>query len=721
MIRPNVTALLVFLTCCFTACGEQEIETAAPDEPPAPLTADESGSVDTRAVRDRFVTDFERYYNEYLATQLAPQPLRYVLLADDPSVRIVRQRFLAGIYDDRDFAHVFVTGAGLTPRAEAVVRAAELSGTHALNQELYFRDSLVEALDDYAQWRAAYLVRPTLEGVEGLQDAVEELLADDAVRGVEDIGAALMSALLEHDDPSSAPLPQLARAHETRLSLERAYRGQAAILEALIADVFLAYAFDQRHFNLSSMPDSASDEERNGVIAERLRTSFEAMTAATDAESADEVIRSVEPHYPQYDGLYAERQRYAAIVEAGGWEEIDRIHLERGHEHPRVQDLKERLAIEGYFDGEINETFDEALERGVEAYQQTHQMEVTGETSRSFWNSVNIPADYRLAQIELAMGRWRETRIGDDEYYVFVNIPDFHGEVWRDGERQRRFRVVTGNTTRVCNERTGEWEYANATPQLSAMMSYVVMNPYWNVPRRIVEEELLPALLEDELYFEENGFERHTTEDGYEVIRQLPGEANPLGRVKFMFPNPHNVYLHDTSRPQLFRYPIRAFSHGCMRVQDPLELLELLMTNDGQWDERDFTRALESGEETAIRLREAVPVHVEYYVTRVDDEGRANFLADIYRLDRDRLDPPTDRERSCTPEPEPEMRLVLTEELTVMFEDGEGNLVDPNAELPADGLNPDGTPIEGAGDGTDGGDAAADVVPPAEAAGDIGP
>jgi murein L,D-transpeptidase YcbB/YkuD len=298
-------------------------------------------------------------------------------------------------------------------------------------------------------------------------------------------------------------------------------------------------------------------------------------------------------------------------------------------------------------------------------------MDVTGESSRDFWSSLNIGADRRLQQIDLTLQRWRENRIGDDARYLWVNIPDMHAEAWREGQRDLRFRIVVGNTTRQCDPRTRQMAYVNATPVQSATMSYVVLNPTWSVPIRIAREELLPELLENPNYFEEQGFEHIINDNGTEIIRQSPGPNNPLGKVKFMFPNPHNTYMHDTSRPQYFRFPIRAFSHGCMRVSEPDALLEYVLQQDGQWDERQIERIYEGGEETTISLREHIPVHMEYYVVTVDDDGYANFLADIYRLDRDRLDPPSANDLACDPDPTPDHRLVLVEgELRI--EDMEG-------------------------------------------------
>lgn len=703
-------ALAMAMSVACAACGETDVPQAPVSD--AAATAEGTGAdvPDPRAVAEAALTSgFDDLYEAWLAELVASEALRFVLLDEEPPMRVRRQAFLAALYDARDWRPVFVDADGLSVRGEVVRDVVFAAGEHALYPSTYLDDEALERIETWEEVAWVYAHRPRLTPSEdelaaliALLDRADVVASDDPVRAVFDAAMA--------PEAGDDPVPGLRAAHIERLRLERARRGAAALAEAALADGMLAYAYDQGHFNVSMLPEDHTEADEHEVIAERMSGTFEAMAAASDEAGARAVLDGVAPHHAQYDLLVAERARYAAIVAAGGWEHVEPRSLSPGHVHPRVAELKQRLAVEGYYDGPIDETFDDALEEAVSWYQTTHQMEVTGESNRGFWNSLNVPAEDRLAQIELTMQRWRESRIGDDPYYILVNVPDFHAEVWRDGERQTRFKVVVGNTDRVCDPTTGQWRYANATPLQTAEMTYVVLNPYWNIPRRILSEELIPELMEDETYFEEQGIERITTESGYEVVRQMPGPNNPLGRVKFMFPNPHNTYLHDTSRPQYFRYPIRAFSHGCMRVETPQEFLELLLRNDGQWDADRIERIYEEAEEVAISLRESVPVHVEYYVVRVDDDGRANFLADIYRYDRDRLTPPDPDDLSCEPEPEPEFDVVLGEDMRPMFRDAEGNLIDPNAPevpaLPGDPMAPGAV-----GEGTDADPTAGDYGP----------
>ncbi len=688
------------------ACGESAPTAAPVGDAAAEAEGTAQAAPDPTADAEAALrSSFADLYETWLADEVASEALRFVLLDHEPPLRIRRQAFLAALYDARQWRPVFIDADGVGFRGEAVRDVIFAAGDHALDPSTYLNDDALARIETWEEVAWVYGHRPRLTPSAEELDALVALLdRADIVASSDPVHAVLDAALSPADGDD--PVPALHAAHAERLRLERARRGAAAMAEAALADAILAYAYDQGHFNVSMLPPDHTEADEHEVIAERMRGTFEAIAAATDADTARTVLDALAPQLPQYPLLVAERARYAAIVEAGGWERVEPRSLAPGNRHARVAELKQRLAIEGYYDGPIDEVFDDALEEAVRAYQTTHQMEVTGESDRGFWTSLNIPAEDRLAQIELTMQRWRESRIGDDDYYVFVNVPDFHAEVWREGVRQMRFKVVVGNTDRVCDPTTGRWRYANATPLQSAMMTYVVLNPYWNIPRRILQEELIPNLMEDELYFEEQGIERITSDGGYEIIRQLPGPNNPLGRVKFMFPNPHNTYLHDTSRPQYFRYPIRAFSHGCMRVETPQEFLEQLLRNDGRWDADRIERIYEEGEEFAMTLDTPVPVHVEYYVVVVDDDGRANFLADIYRYDRDRMNPPSADDLSCLPDPEPEFDLVLGEDLRPMLRDGEGNLIDPNA--------PDA--LEGPGLLNREDDAAGDP-----AAGDIGP
>jgi murein L,D-transpeptidase YcbB/YkuD len=394
-------------------------------------------------------------------------------------------------------------------------------------------------------------------------------------------------------------------------------------------------------------------QPRNPVLRARLQKDI-------DAARGDKIsvfVEGLAPRFSQYDRLRTALSRYRKLDQDGGWKKVSRIRgARKGKKHKNVPGLKARLAAEGYHEliSEPTNVFDQALEDAVKRYQSTHQLKVNGEPNRLFWSSINTPLRDRIRQIEINLARWRDTRIAHDKYYLHVNLPDFHGEVWRDDNLQLRFRVVVGSRKIFCDRRKKKKLRVNATPLFSDEIELVVYNPYWNVPERIFKEEIVPKMVASATYLEDEGYECVSKDPETELckrVRQKSGEGNALGQVKIVFPNGHGVYMHDTPRKKLFNLPIRAFSHGCMRVQEPLKLAETILTNDGQFDQKVVDKTLAHGKEHGIRLKEKVPVHIEYYTVRVDDEENVHFLADIYRYDREAITGESTVGGACDPEP----------------------------------------------------------------------
>ncbi|MFP4598352.1 MAG: L,D-transpeptidase family protein [Persicimonas sp.] len=384
-----------------------------------------------------------------------------------------------------------------------------------------------------------------------------------------------------------------------------------------------------------------SDEEleqarRQYMVVEALGPVFE------DVTRFEEVFSALPPPFEPYRRLSEAFERYASIVDDGGWPELPNgaEGLKRGAKSEHIPVVKERLRVEGYFDGDDSETFGNDLRRALLTYQRTHQLWENGWLTPQTVRSLDVTAAERWNQIRLSLQRWRESRIGPDQHYVHVNISDFHASVWRDGQREMRFKVIVGSTTRKEND-DGEKYYRHATPRFSDQLEYMVFNPYWNIPENIRTKELEPKFEEKPDYFEEKNYEYVTEDSGRTFLRQKPGPTNALGRVKFLFPNRYAVYMHDTPDKKLFDHPFRAYSHGCIRVEEPMELAHYLLDLDGRWKEEKREEKLEEWFEkdgdTWINLRVNLPVHIEYFVVRVDDDGHANFLADLYRLDRPRM------------------------------------------------------------------------------------
>ena len=634
------------------------------------------------AAREALEDHLEATYLAWFEAQLTQAPVEAVLRSTEFAKPLKRERTLLRLYEARKGAPFLTTESGLTPVGQSVVDAVALSPDHGLDPKAYHQVEIGEALTALTEWDAGLRHAPPFGFERVLKQALVAATDVPSVASAPNVAMAALTAVL--GDAATSTAPEYARAHAARLELARGARGARATLEVLLADALLDYGSDQGLGNAATLDDPKEPAARAKVVEARLAKLFDDAAAAQGSEAANALLSSVPPRHDQYGKLLEVRKRYAALVAKGGWPKVTAFTGSRGTHGPQVATLKVRLSEEGYAVGPLDDRFDEPLGKAVADYMVGHQLDPKRGLYKELFSSLNVTAEQRLKQLDLTLQRWRESRIGDDTDYVFVNIPDFHAEVWRDGKRAMRFRIVVGNTTRECDPETKSWKYANATPLQSARMTYITLNPFWNVPQRIINEELLPELLEAEDYFEKKGIEKVMIR-GEEVIRQKPGEDNALGLVKFMFPNPFSTYLHDTNKKAFFAYPVRAFSHGCMRVQDPMKLLEHMLTEDGQYDAAkidkifDDNRRSEEKKETTLTLKTPVPVHVEYYVVRVNDDGHAEFLSDIYKYDRDRMSPPSAESLRCKPTAEPEHTLVLGEDNRVMLRDAEGAITDPRA------------------------------------------
>jgi murein L,D-transpeptidase YcbB/YkuD len=207
---------------------------------------------------------------------------------------------------------------------------------------------------------------------------------------------------------------------------------------------------------------------------------------------------------------------------------------------------------------------------------------------------------------------------------IIVNIPEFTLHLLQDGKKQFDMAVVVGKE-------------GHSTTQFTGTMNQIVFSPYWNVPPRIVTNEILPAIEKNKHYLAENEMEDQGDKDGDGIpdIRQLPGDKNSLGRIKFLFPNNFDIYLHDTPAKSLFSRDKRAFSHGCIRLADAQKMAEYLLRNDPDWNSEKIVEAMNKKEPQVVKLKNTAEVFITYYTAWVDDEGRLNFREDVYGHDKE--------------------------------------------------------------------------------------
>ena len=437
----------------------------------------------------------------------------------------------------------------------------------------------------------------------------------------------------------------------------------AALADILLADHLMTYArivkFNNRtHLSseeTATLGNKPTPQKYENISIARMRPWFEQIIQTQSEEDFNEQFLSLYPTHPQYERLVEAHRRYAALPD---WKTVKSGKVTPKAASAVVPALKLRLAAEGYYHGDVGEEaqktpefsiYDNDIRAAVRVYHETHQLDYDEKKGlqKEFWTSLNTPREQRLKVIDENIRRWYSTYLVPSDFFIYVNVPDFHGEVWKDGKLVHRFPVVAGSARKSCNPETKQWYYINATPLMHANMLYVEYNPYWNVPMRIEQEDYIEKINADPTWLETHGFEYYT-ENGHTILRQLPGDNNALGRVKFIFPNPHSTFLHDSPQKRFFKYPIRAFSHGCMRVWEPLKLAEVLLKLDGQWYD-GIAAEIEDFQTRRIVFKNKFDVFIDYFTVRVDDEGFIYFLSDPYHYVKDSLEPPTAKQLQCKP------------------------------------------------------------------------
>ena len=343
----------------------------------------------------------------------------------------------------------------------------------------------------------------------------------------------------------------------------------------------------------------------------------------------DRALELMRPQDEQYTALRTQLRRYREIAAAGGWKRVpDGPTLRPGDttQVERLRALRERLAAEDFIDrGEIpgdsagQAVYEGELAGAVATFQRRHGIVVDSILGAGTLTSLNQTAQYRAGQImaNLERYRWMPRSLGDR--YIYVNVPAFHLDAYDNGRPVLSMKVIVGQ------------DYADqATPAFADSMVYLEFAPYWNVPEKIAEEELWPKINADPEYLERNDYE--IVEDrGGPRIRQRPGKKNALGTVKFIFPNDLNIYLHDTPDHSLFDRDVRAFSHGCIRVEKPHELAKYALAGTPGWTEERIKRATQ-GPNRQVVLKQKIPVYIVYFTAYVRD-GTLWFANDLYERD----------------------------------------------------------------------------------------
>ncbi|AKQ47532.1 hypothetical protein TH63_06675 [Rufibacter radiotolerans] len=347
--------------------------------------------------------------------------------------------------------------------------------------------------------------------------------------------------------------------------------------------------------------------------------------------------------HPGYIRLREALKQYRQAKQQGGWPKIENVQkpLKPGDSSQVVLALRARILGKNA-PGSTSPVYDERLAAEVKNFQIRHGLKPDGVVGGETLKKMNVPVEERIDQIIINMERWRWVPKRFEDKYVLINIPEYMMHVMEKEKEIMSMKVVVGKEM-------------NATPVFSDKLEYIVFYPYWNITPQILTEEIAPSQAQNPNYLAQNDMEvvkdlgndkvevlPTSSVDWYSVneeskirVRQRPGKKNPLGFVKFIFPNEHNVYLHDTPSDHLFNQTERGFSHGCIRIEKPFEFAQYLLKEQKQWNSSAINAAMHGGQEKYVNLTAKVPVYIVYFTAWVDANGAVHFRDDIYNHDRD--------------------------------------------------------------------------------------
>ncbi len=443
--------------------------------------------------------------------------------------------------------------------------------------------------------------------------------------------AALLDALRRAGDHGLPVARYDVDALEQQMANARSAR-DLGMIEVEMTRMFLQYARDIQSGALNPQKVvSAIKREVSYTDRSELISGF--LSARPSA-----YLRSLAPRTIEYSALMKQKMLLQEQIHRGGWgPTVNAKSLKPGASGPAVLALRNRLMTMGYLGRSNAKTYDKAMAAAVETFQKSHGLTADGVAGAGTIKQINENIESRLKSVLVAMERerWLNEKRGDR--HILVNIPDFTAKIVDHGRVSFETRSVVGAN-----------KSDRPTPEFSDTMTHMVINPSWYVPRSIIVNEYLPALRKNpnavrhieitdrrgrKVSRSSANFAKYTARNFPYSMRQPPSKSNALGLVKFMFPNKYNIYLHDTPAKSLFSREVRAYSHGCIRLNDPFDFAEALLALQEEDPMGFFQSQLRTGRESRVNLDAAVPVHIIYRTAFTDTRGELNFRRDIYGRD----------------------------------------------------------------------------------------
>ncbi|HIA03780.1 MAG TPA: hypothetical protein EYN66_18060, partial [Myxococcales bacterium] len=427
-----------------------------------------------------------------------------------------------------------------------------------------------EALQGLADGRkAAVGGTPALKSLLSVMLKVDKNPEDPKARSIQRLQILILAAGLDDTHPIGKEIAALKEHALAEYKARHELMSALCDIDISVITGFFRYAVDFRHLVAAHPFKATALAEVPEFIASLDEELLKDLEGAGD--ELGNTMKSWWPTHPYYQKArvaYMRYRKYTFEDSVPGWKV--RKTLKKGRAGEEVVLLRERLAAEGYLEGDlVSSKFDKKLAGAVKAYQSSHQLKADGIVRDKFGlqhktrKSLGVSMNQRARQLRLSLQRWRESPSGKDPFYFRVNVPQFEVEVWEGDKLLRMHRIIVGNNKMEIDHDKGRKGYLNRTALISNHVKTIVINPIWNIPDRIRIYELEPELEKDPEYYEKHGYMVRELGGNRFQIYQTAGPGNALGRVKLLFPNKHSIYMHDTPKRRLFNRTIRTFSHGC--------------------------------------------------------------------------------------------------------------------------------------------------------------